>query len=107
MVDGSDLKADGSFKLLRAGLAVRGRTLTLWEEVHPEQSAGSVQVESAFLHTLASLLPPGCRPILLSDAGFRRPWFRAVLDVGWDYVGRVRGTVHVQPETASPTEGNL
>ncbi|HEY9132465.1 MAG TPA: IS4 family transposase, partial [Dyella sp.] len=32
VVDWSDLKADGSFKLLRAGLVSRGRTITLWEE---------------------------------------------------------------------------
>ncbi len=97
VVDWSDLKPDGSFKLLRAGLAVRGRTLTLWEEVHPEKSAGSAVVERAFLRTLASLLPQGCRPVILSDAGFRRPWFTAVTALGWDYVGRVRGTVHAQP----------
>lgn len=104
VVDWSDLKADGSFKLLRAGLAVRGRSLTLWEEVHPESSAGTVAVETAFLHTLARLLPPGCCPIVLSDAGFRRPWFCAVEALTWDYVGRVRGTAQVQPQSAEPTD---
>lgn len=99
-VDWSDLKADGSFKLLRAGLVVQGRTLTVWEEVHPEKMAGTPAVERAFLEHLAECLPAEVRPILLSDAGFRRPWFRAVRERGWDYVGRVRGRVQVQPCTA-------
>lgn len=99
-VDWSDLKADGSFKLLRAGLVVQGRTLTLWEEVHPERTAGTVAVEDAFLGHLAQCLPAGCQPIVLTDAGFRRPWFRSVLAQGWNYVGRVRGTTRVQPRDA-------
>lgn len=96
VVDWSDLKADGGFKLLRAGLAVQGRTLTLWEEVHPSTEAGTPKVEEAFLGTLARLLPITSRPIVITDAGFRSPWFRAVTRLGWDYVGRVRGMVHVQ-----------
>lgn len=95
-VDWSDLKADGSFKLLRASLAVRGHAITLWEEVHPQATAGSVPVERRFLHTLARLLPEGCQPILLTDGGFRRPWFRDVQALGWHYIGRVRGTVTMQ-----------
>lgn len=100
-VDWSDLKADGSFKLLRAGLVVTGRTLTIWEEVHPEAVAGSPAVEAAFLQHLAQCLPTRCHPIILTDAGFRRPWFRAVQAQGWDYVGRLRGKFLVQPCTAT------
>jgi hypothetical protein len=103
-VDWSDLKADGSFKLLRAGLVVPGRTLTVWEEVHPEAVAGSPAVEAAFLQHLAQCLPTRCHPIILTDAGFRRPWFRAVQAQGWDYVGRLRGKFLVQPCTARPDD---
>ena len=96
VVDWSDLKADGRFRLLRAGLAVEGRTLTLYEEVHPCARSGQVEVEKAFLRTLAGMLATDCRPIVITDAGFRTPWCRAVLDMGWDYVGRVRGTVKLR-----------
>jgi hypothetical protein len=96
VVDWSDLKADGCFRLLRAGLAVEGRTLTLYEEVHPQAKSGKPKVEAAFLRKLARLLPKDCCPIVITDAGFRVPWFRAVLRLGWDYVGRVRGMVQVQ-----------
>ena len=44
----------------------------------------------AFLHQLQALLPAGCRPIIMTDAGFRTPWFQQVAALGWDWVGRVR-----------------
>lgn len=106
VVDWSDLKADGSFKLLRAGLVSRGRTITLWEEVHPEKTALTGEVEKAFVGTLATLLPSACRPIVITDAGFRRPWFRAVLAQGWDYVGRLRSNARMQPQSADPTDAS-
>jgi len=31
-----------------------------------------------------------CVPILVTDAGFRTPWFREVESLGWDWVGRIR-----------------
>ncbi len=37
--------------------------------------------------------PAGCRPILVTDAGFRGPWFRDVEALGWHWVGRVRNTI--------------
>ncbi len=36
IVDWGELKSDGRWHLLRAGLVARGRTLTVYEEVHPE-----------------------------------------------------------------------
>lgn len=96
VVDWSDLKADARFRLLRAGLAVEGRTVTLYEEVHPRARSGKTKVETAFLRNVACLLPADCCPIVITDAGFRTPWFRAVQRLGWDYVGRVRGMVKVQ-----------
>ncbi|MBT8765727.1 hypothetical protein J7302_06230 [Pseudomonas sp. DB1] len=36
------------------------------------------------------MLPADCTPVLVTDAGFRRPWFQAVEAKGWHYVGRIR-----------------
>lgn len=90
VVDWSELKSDGCWHLLRAGIACRGRTLTLYEEVHPEAKKYHPTVEAAFLRKLKDLLPPGCRPILVTDAGFHTPWFRAVEALGWHWIGRIR-----------------
>jgi hypothetical protein len=77
---------------LRAGLVAKGRALTLYEEVYPEKKLGNVKIEKNFLEKLKKLLPEGCKPIIITDAGFRNYWFKKVLELGWDYVGRVRGT---------------
>ena len=34
---------------------------------------------------------PACKPIIVTDAGFRTPWMKLVLSYGWDYICRVRG----------------
>ncbi|WP_257999783.1 transposase, partial [Xanthomonas oryzae] len=51
-----------------------------------------------FLQQLRALIPDDVRPILVTDAGFRTPWFRAVSAMGWDWVGRLRGRTQVKPQ---------
>ena len=48
-------------------------------------------VEQTFLTKLKSLLPEGLRPIVVTDAGFRGPWFSYLNKLGWYWVGRIRG----------------
>ena len=96
VVDWSELKSDGRWHLLRAALAVQGRTITLYEEVHPSATKNSGAVELAFLKRLHALVPPGVWPVLVTDAGFRGPWFRAVQALGWYWVGRVRSRTRVK-----------
>jgi hypothetical protein len=50
-------------------------------------------VERQFLLHLARALGPSTRPIIVTDAGFDNPWCRAVLALGWDYIGRIRERV--------------
>ncbi|NKN34729.1 IS4 family transposase, partial [Marichromatium bheemlicum] len=82
MIDWSDLKRDQSLHLLRAALPVGGRSLTLYEEVHPQSKVNTRVVQSRFLQRLASLLPPGVEPIIVADAGFRVPFYRVVNELG-------------------------
>jgi len=97
VIDWSDLKADKSWCLLRAAVPVGGRTLTLLDRVYPGDEQGSPGAERRFLQQLQTLIPAGLRPILITDAGFRTPWFRAVEAQGWSWVGRLRGTTLVKP----------
>lgn len=101
VVDWSTLKADESWHLLRAALALDGRTLTLYEEIHPQHRAQSPKVHKAFLKRLHQLLPR-CRPIIVTDAGFRCPWFAEVEALGWRWVGRVRNQVCVKVGKKQP-----
>lgn len=101
VVDWSVLKPDGSWHLLRAAIAVGGRTLTLYEEVHCGRTQQSPAVHRAFLQALQRVLPVRCRPIIVTDAGFRCPWFREVQALGWHWVGRVRNRVYLKLQDAT------
>lgn len=91
-------KLDGGEQAALAAAAVhQGRALPILVEVHPMDKLANRQLEAAFLRSLATtVLPEGCRPILVTDAGFKNPWFKQVLAHGWDFVGRTSSTVHVQ-----------
>ena len=100
VVDWSALKHDESVHVLRAGLVLQGRTLTVFEQVYPQHQLGSPYAHHRFLQALKRILPSTARPIVVTDAGFRCPWFRAVDALGWHFVGRVRNHVYVQlPDT--------
>lgn len=72
-------------------MAVDGRSVTLYEEVHPQRKYGDRQVHQRFLARLAKLLPSGCVPIIMTDAGFRSTWFDLVTQRHWHWIGRIRG----------------
>lgn len=95
-------KVTDDFHALVAAVPMGGRAVTIYEEVHPERHLGNAKVQAAFLRALADVLPHGCQPIIVTDAGFQGPFFRAVLRRGWHYVGRIRGTATMQL-TASAT----
>lgn len=101
VVDWCRLKPNGQWHLLRAAVPVGGRTLTVLDMVFPERMQGSPQAEALFLRRLATLVPAGVRPILVTDAGYRAPWCRAVTALGWDWVTRVRNRTLVQPHAAA------
>jgi hypothetical protein len=88
-------KVTDGFHALVAAVPVSGRAMPIYLEVHPERVQGQPRIEARFLRRLARLLPDGARPVVVSDAGFRGPFFRAVVERGWDFVGRVRGTTNV------------
>jgi hypothetical protein len=76
--------------VLRASLTAKGRAITLYEEVHPEKKQENKKVHNKFLCKLKSLLPEGCRPIIITNGGFHNDWFKEVVKLGWDYLGRIR-----------------
>jgi hypothetical protein len=77
--------------VLRAAIVSSGRALTFYEEVYPKRLENNPKVHRKFLKKIKKLLPVHCVPIIVTDAGFGNPWFKDVIDLGWDYVGRVRG----------------
>jgi hypothetical protein len=96
LIDWSGVTHCGAFHMIRASIPFKGRALTIYEEVYPEHLKDSPKANRTFLRNLADILPEGCRCIIVTDAGFRNPWFKEVLKLGWDFVGRVRNKTHVQ-----------
>lgn len=88
LVDWSPINAASDLYLLRASIPLAGRALPVYESVHDRE--GCPQRQKQLLDALELMLPDKCVPILVTDAGFRRPWFQAVEAKGWYYVGRVR-----------------
>jgi len=101
VVDWSDLNPNRRWQLLRAAMPIGGRCLTLYEEVHPLSRLGNPRVQRAFLLQIKALLPDGVKPILITDAGFRTPWFKAVNRLGWHWIGRIRNRTYLRPHGSS------
>lgn len=89
-VDWSDLDDHKGLFLLRAAMTIKGRPITLYQEVHSNSTKEKPKTHKTFLAKLNALLPTDCKPVIITDAGYKSPWFREVMALGWDIVGRVR-----------------
>ena len=96
-VDWSEVAPDGVFVELRAVVTCpgMGRGLTIYQQVYPEKKLGNARAERVLLKTLHEWVPAGVPVIVVTDAGFRRPWFTQVERLGWSWVGRIRAGVCV------------
>ena len=104
VVDWSDLDERKGLYLLRAAVAVGGRALPIYEEVHSRY--GDAALHRRFLARLSQLLGADCQPIVVTDAGFRVWWFELVEKRGWHYVGRVRNRELVRRVQARTWQSN-
>lgn len=97
VIDWSEAREDGSLHLLRAAALVEGRAFTVYEEVHPQSKLTSPAVHREFMHTLKQVLPATCCPVIITDAGFRAPWFKMLTKLGWSWIGRIRNRDMICP----------
>jgi DDE family transposase len=93
VVDWSDFEPGRKFALLKAAIPIGGRAITLYERVFPFARYNSPSAHREFLVALQAIVPKRCKPIIVTDAGFRGPWFHAVQQLGWDFVGRIRNGI--------------
>ena len=82
LVDWSDVREQLRYMTLRASVSVKGRVGTLYEQAFEYKNYNSPKSHQHFLDKLQALLPQGCIPIIISDAGFRNTWFRQVANEG-------------------------
>lgn len=93
-IPGSHLGPHGEHCMLRASYAAESRAITIYEEVHPKTKEGNVKTHKQFLANLKSILSDECKPCIITDAGFKNPWFKTVLALDWNYIGRLNSHVH-------------
>jgi hypothetical protein len=96
LVDWADCTPGHDWLVLRAAVPLGGRAIPIYEEVHPLSRYNSPGTHRRFLAHLRAVVPASCAPILVTDAGFRGPWFREVERYGWDWIGRVRNQIKYQ-----------
>ena len=84
------------FHMLRASMTHDGRSISIYNEIHPQEKVGNDVVHKKFLAHLKRLIPSTSRVVVMTDAGFLMPWFKAVKNVGWDYIGRLRVGIKYQ-----------
>ncbi|HGV3216098.1 TPA: IS4-like element ISVsa5 family transposase, partial [Escherichia coli] len=93
LVDWSDIREQKRLMVLRASVALHGRSVTLYEKAFPLSEQCSKKAHDQFLADLASILPSNTTPLIVSDAGFKVPWYKSVEKLGWYWLSRVRGKV--------------
>ena len=99
-VDWSAASPGGTFVELRAAVTWpgAGRALPVYQQVYPVEQLGDPQAEKALLQTLQHWMPAGISVIVITDAGFRRPWFLEVEALGWAWIGRIRQGVSLSQD---------
>ena len=69
---------------------MKGRSIVVYEATYPKKNENNHTTHKRFLDQLKALLPSFVKPVIVTDAGFRGPWFNYIIKLGWDFVGRLR-----------------
>jgi len=101
-IDWSCISSTTNIYVLRASLSMQGRAIVVYEEAHPKKNENNHETHVAFLNNLKKVLPINVKPIIVTDAGFRGPWFKHVLELNWDFIGRLRNinSIKLHDETS-------
>lgn len=81
---------------LSAKLCSDGRAVPLYSLIFAKNKYAQSDAHQEFLRRLSTILPAGCKPILITDAGFHYRWFAEVRRYNWHYIGRIRGRSYVK-----------
>lgn len=97
IVDWSGCCGD-EWHMLRASVVHDGRSITIYNEIHPQNKLGNNEVHKQFLAALKRIIPADKKVIIITDSGFLTPWFSQVLKLGWDYIGRLPSYFMIKPD---------
>ncbi|RUR17914.1 IS4 family transposase, partial [Legionella qingyii] len=89
-IDWSCINPVTNLYVLRASVSMPGRAIVVYERCYPKKQENNHATHKTFLNELKTLLPQHAKPVIVTDAGFRAIWFAHILQLGWDFVGRLR-----------------
>lgn len=98
LIDWSGSCSKEKLHTLTASIVGHGRSIPLYHQVFCESQLGAQIAHEQFLETLRDIIPSHIKVTIITDAGFRTPWFREVISYGWDVIGRIYGGFGFQKE---------
>jgi len=99
-IDWSCICATTEMYVLRATLTMKSRSIVVYEQGYPKKQENNHATHKAFLDKLKKMLPEGMKPIIVTDAGYRTPWFSYIQELGWYFVGRLRSQIAIKFDDA-------
>lgn len=102
LIDGSGCCSNERF-ILQASIANAGlgRSQPICSLVYERGEEAHIKAQELLLKELQFIfIEFKAQIILITDAGFCSSWFNKVREIGWDYVGRVRGRVKIRKDGA-------
>lgn len=97
LVDWTGACSEG-YHVLEASVVGHGRSIPIYHEVHSDAEQENPEIHDAFLRRLSNVVPSHLCVTVITDAGFHREWFRQVLALGWDIIGRIYSRYSYQLE---------
>jgi hypothetical protein len=100
LIDWSGCCSDERY-ILQASIANNGlgRSQPIYSRIHGKNKGEWVKAQDLFLEELSTIFSTiNSKIVIITDSGFYASWFKKVKRLGWDYVGRVRGTVTIRFE---------
>jgi len=98
LVDWASVDNRNKYQVLKASIAYQGRAITIYDLVEytdrPKKETNNSH--DVFIEELSEILPNGCRPVIISDAGFTPKWFKRIEKKDWYWVGRIRGLIKMK-----------
>ena len=98
LIDGSGCCSNERY-ILQASIANidLGRSQPIHSIVYQNGTNAHLNAQNLLLKELQLIFSNlKARVVIITDAGFYSPWFNKVREIGWDYLGRVRGRVKLK-----------
>lgn len=84
------------YLMLEAAVPLKGRAVTVYQQVHDLSRHKNPQVQNDFLRQFKALMPSQAKVVVIADAGFQFNFFQQVEELGWHWVRRLSEPLSVR-----------